>query len=509
MQALSSTMRMKIPGSPRSPTTFVANSTSGSVMDASGSKRATCERPRVASGPRAVGVGCPPVPVPLFDPMAPLGAAARATEREHRSGARRGHFILGPEVDAFERELAAYLGRPTRSAWPTARRRSSRCARWAWGPATRSSSRASPSTPARRRSRPPARAPSSATSTRRRSASPPTPCAPRLTPRTKAVIAVHLFGNVAPVAEIEALGVPVVEDAAQAAGSTADGRPGALGTIATFSFYPSKNLGAFGDGGAITTGDDALAERVRTLRFHGSRDKVTLRGGRLQPPPGRAAGRDPARHAAAPRLVGRAPRARRAWYEEALGEHVALPRATPGRAPRGICTSTTPRARRRAARARWPTRGSARAPITGRRCTASPRWRPSRRRSTAARHRRGRAHAPRAAGQRGDHPRAGRRGRRRGPRCASGLTSPTARTCSCCGRSSRRCGRVAEVSVTARDFAQTVGLCARFGIDCEVIGRHRGGRSARRRSACCRARRRWRAGPAAGSTSRSATAPTT
>src|SRR4051795_8448658 len=96
-----------------------------------------------------------------------------------------------------------------------------------------------------------------------------------LTPRTKAVIAVHLFGNVAPIKEIEALGVPVLEDAAQAAGSTsADGRPGALGTIATFSFYPSKNFGCFGDGGAITTRDAALAERVRTLRFHGSADKV-------------------------------------------------------------------------------------------------------------------------------------------------------------------------------------------------------------------------------------------
>src|SRR5204862_1083213 len=97
-----------------------------------------------------------------------------------------------------------------------------------------------------------------------------------LTPATKAVIAVHLFGNVAPVAEIEALGVPVLEDAAQAAGSVGpDGRPGALGRAATFSFFPSKNLGAFGDGGAITTNDDDVAERVRTLRFHGSRDKVT------------------------------------------------------------------------------------------------------------------------------------------------------------------------------------------------------------------------------------------
>jgi dTDP-4-amino-4,6-dideoxygalactose transaminase len=97
-----------------------------------------------------------------------------------------------------------------------------------------------------------------------------------LTPQTRAVIAVHLFGNVAPVAEIEALGVPVLEDAAQAAGSTlGDARPGALGTAATFSFFPSKNLGCFGDGGMITTSDAEVAERARTLRFHGSRDKVS------------------------------------------------------------------------------------------------------------------------------------------------------------------------------------------------------------------------------------------
>jgi len=97
-----------------------------------------------------------------------------------------------------------------------------------------------------------------------------------LTPRTKAVIAVHLFGNVAPVAEIEALGVPVLEDAAQAAGSRSpQGRPGALGAAATFSFFPSKNLGGFGDGGMITTSDADVAEQARTLRFHGSHDKVT------------------------------------------------------------------------------------------------------------------------------------------------------------------------------------------------------------------------------------------
>src|SRR3954469_10356291 len=97
-----------------------------------------------------------------------------------------------------------------------------------------------------------------------------------LTPKTKAVIVVHLFGNVAPVAEIAALGVPVIEDAAQAAGSRSpDGRPGSFGALATWSFFPSKNLGAFGDGGAVTTNDAELAERVRVFRFHGSYDKVT------------------------------------------------------------------------------------------------------------------------------------------------------------------------------------------------------------------------------------------
>jgi dTDP-4-amino-4,6-dideoxygalactose transaminase len=98
-----------------------------------------------------------------------------------------------------------------------------------------------------------------------------------LTPRTKAIVPVHLFGNVAPVAELRDLGVPVVEDAAQAAGASLDGaRAGALGDAATFSFFPSKNLPCLGDGGAITTDDDELAERARVLRFHGSTDKTTF-----------------------------------------------------------------------------------------------------------------------------------------------------------------------------------------------------------------------------------------
>jgi dTDP-4-amino-4,6-dideoxygalactose transaminase len=98
-----------------------------------------------------------------------------------------------------------------------------------------------------------------------------------LTPRTKAIVPVDLFGNPAPVPALRELGVPVVEDAAQAAGAALGGkRVGALGDVATFSFFPSKNLPCLGDGGAIVTDDDELAERARILRFHGTKDKVTF-----------------------------------------------------------------------------------------------------------------------------------------------------------------------------------------------------------------------------------------
>ncbi len=95
--------------------------------------------------------------------------------------------------------------------------------------------------------------------------------AARITPRTKAIIAVHLFGRPAPTAELVELGVPVIEDAAQAFGSPEIAR---TGVASTFSFYPTKNLFALGDGGLVSTDDPELAARVRKLRFHGSGDKV-------------------------------------------------------------------------------------------------------------------------------------------------------------------------------------------------------------------------------------------
>ena len=98
--------------------------------------------------------------------------------------------------------------------------------------------------------------------------------AERVTERTKAILAVHLFGRPAPLDELPA-GVPVIEDAAQAFGASLDGRRvGSIGVAATFSFFPTKNLFGLGDGGLVATSDPELAEKVRMLRFHGSRDKV-------------------------------------------------------------------------------------------------------------------------------------------------------------------------------------------------------------------------------------------
>ncbi len=221
--------------------------------------------------------------VPLFDTssaLEPLREELRAAVARVLDSER---FILGPEVEAFEREMAAYCGAAHGVGVANGTEAITIALRaMGVGPGDEvlvpsftfyASAEAIPATGA---------APVFC------DVDPQTFCinaetvAEALTPRTKAVIAVHLFGNVAPVGEIEALGVPVLEDAAQSAGShSAHGRPGALGTAATFSFFPSKNLGCFGDGGMILTSDEDVAERARVLRFHGSHDKVTYAARRL------------------------------------------------------------------------------------------------------------------------------------------------------------------------------------------------------------------------------------
>ena len=153
-----------------------------------------------------------------------------------------------------------------------------------------------------------------------------------LTPRTRAIVAVHLFGNVAPVPWLRELGLPVLEDAAQAAGATLHGSSaGSLGDAATFSFFPSKNLPCLGDGGAVTTDSDEVAEHARRLRFHGSRDKTTFEevgyNSRLDELQAAAL------RVLLPELDGwtRARRAAAAEYERrGLGEHLTLPRPVEG-----------------------------------------------------------------------------------------------------------------------------------------------------------------------------------
>ncbi len=278
----------------------------------------------------------PPITVPLFDtstPLEPLRAQLRAAVERVLD---HGRFILGPEVEAFESEFAAHLGAAHvigvgngTDALTIALRA------MGVGPGDEvvvpsftfyATAEAIPHTGATPVFCDIDRDTFCVTADTVRAA---------LTPRTKAVIAVHLFGNVAPIREIEALGVPVLEDAAQAAGSLGpDGRPGTLGAAATFSFYPSKNLPAFGDGGAIATSDDAIAERARSLHFHGSRDKErfdlvgynsrldALQAAVLRVQIPHLDGWARARHAAGER-----------YASSGLAELVTLPRATAGSTP--------------------------------------------------------------------------------------------------------------------------------------------------------------------------------
>jgi dTDP-4-amino-4,6-dideoxygalactose transaminase len=107
----------------------------------------------------------------------------------------------------------------------------------------------------------------------------PASIAAALSPRTRAIMAVHLFGRCADVEAIAATAgpVPIIEDAAQAMGAAPpnppDRKAGTAGALGCFSFFPTKNLGGFGDGGLVVTADDAIAERARLLRAHGARPR--------------------------------------------------------------------------------------------------------------------------------------------------------------------------------------------------------------------------------------------
>jgi dTDP-4-amino-4,6-dideoxygalactose transaminase len=182
-----------------------------------------------------------------------------------------GTFILGPNVTAFEEEAAAYLGVP-------------RTVGVANGTdALVLALDAMDIGPGDEVICPSFTFYATAESIARRGATPvfadidpvtlnldPEDVAARVTERTRALMPVHLFGRVMPLQGLTELGIPIVEDAAQAFGAEGVAKVGAL---STFSFFPTKNLFALGDGGLVAATDEELAERVTLLRFHGSKEK--------------------------------------------------------------------------------------------------------------------------------------------------------------------------------------------------------------------------------------------
>jgi dTDP-4-amino-4,6-dideoxygalactose transaminase len=216
-------------------------------------------------------------------PFLDVPAAYMELQKELHAAARRvmasGQFILGPEVTAFEEEFAAYCG--TRHAVGVGSGLDalrlillahdvgpgdavivpSNTFIATWLAVSQTGARPLPVEPE----------PGTHNIT-------VAAVAAAITPSTKAIMPVHLYGQPADMDGLLGLGrdrgIPVIEDAAQAHGARYRGRrAGALGDAAGFSFYPVKNLGALGDGGAVTTDDHALAERVRFLRNYGSRVK--------------------------------------------------------------------------------------------------------------------------------------------------------------------------------------------------------------------------------------------
>ena len=217
-----------------------------------------------------------PAPVPLCD----IQAQYRALKSEIDDAVIRvlgsGQAILGPEVVAFEKEAAAYCG-----------------AKFGVGCGSGTDAlvlalHALEIGPGDEVIVPPFTFFASASAVSRVGATPvfadidpvtfnldPSQVAARITPRTRAVMPVHLFGQCCDMDSIsriaDANGVYVVEDAAQSFGSEFRGvRCGTLGIVSAFSFYPTKNLGAIGDAGLVTTDDAGLAKRLQTLRVHGS-----------------------------------------------------------------------------------------------------------------------------------------------------------------------------------------------------------------------------------------------
>jgi dTDP-4-amino-4,6-dideoxygalactose transaminase len=210
-------------------------------------------------------------PIPLFNTRALYAPLLPELKRRLEDVLVSGRFVLGPNVAAFEEEAASYLGVPE-----------------AVGVANGTDALelvfdALELGPGDEIICPAFTFFATAEAIARTGATPvfadidpatlnldPADVAARVTPRTKAIVPVHLFGRRAPVDALAGLGVPLVEDAAQAFGAAG---VATTGVASTFSFYPSKNLFGLGDGGLVAVTDEELGERIRMLRLHGSKAK--------------------------------------------------------------------------------------------------------------------------------------------------------------------------------------------------------------------------------------------
>jgi dTDP-4-amino-4,6-dideoxygalactose transaminase len=213
------------------------------------------------------------VAIPHVDVKAQYEPLIPELERAFRATLESGRFIFGPEVEGFEREAAAFLG--TRETIGVANGTDALvltldalgigagdeviCPAFTFY-ATAEAIAGVGATPVFAEIDPVTLNLDTAD------------VADRITAKTKAIMPVHLFGRPAPVAELQELGLPVIEDAAQAFGAG-----GIASSVAsTFSFFPTKNLFCLGDGGLIAVNDDELGERIRMLRFHGSKSKKSF-----------------------------------------------------------------------------------------------------------------------------------------------------------------------------------------------------------------------------------------
>jgi dTDP-4-amino-4,6-dideoxygalactose transaminase len=209
--------------------------------------------------------------IPLVDVKAQYAPLIPELKERFAAVLESGRFIFGPEVEAFEREAAAYLGVPhaigvangtdalvlSLEAMGIGQGDEVICPSFTFYATAESIARVG-ATPVFADIDP-------ATLNLD-----PEDVAARITPRTKAIMPVHLFGRPAPLVVLAALGLPLLEDAAQAFGAEGTG---IAGVCSTYSFFPTKNLFALGDGGLVGCTDDEVATRIRMLRFHGSLDK--------------------------------------------------------------------------------------------------------------------------------------------------------------------------------------------------------------------------------------------